>query len=100
MDARSHRRLAEYVERLEGEGAARQYQDRIGPAIYQVEPTWRTVVLCLRCGFVGLILSIPRRATTWMCGQCGWSTPLSPPREVLEVPEPLHPRWARRVAGA
>jgi hypothetical protein len=100
MDRGSRRRLAEYVERLEGEGTARTFLDTVGPAIYQVEPVWRTAVLCLRCGFVGLILSIPRRATNWTCGQCAWTTPLRPPGEVLEVPEPVHPRWAGRRAQA
>lgn len=74
-------------------GSSRVYFDEIGPAVYQTEPQWRTAILCLRCGFVALVISLPRkRLLTWECSKCGWVVPLAPPAAVLEVPDPAHPR--------
>ncbi len=74
---------------------SRTFLDPIGPAIYQTEPVWRTAIVCLRCSYVALIVTLPRKpALTWACSRCGWTTPLRPPAEVLEVPVPDHPRRA------
>lgn len=95
MDRRTRRELERAIGALETDagGPSRQYLDTIGPAIYQTEPVWRTVVACLRCFYLGLIITLPRKPElAWTCSQCGLVTLLRPPLPVLMVPEPAHPR--------
>lgn len=86
---------AAFLDKLQ-EGSGRIYRDLAGPAIYRLEPSWRTVVMCLACHFLTLIPTIPRRATVHACSRCGTRVLLIPPPAVIEVPEPVHPRLGRR----
>lgn len=89
-DRRSVRELRGFLEGLAGDG--RVYLDLSGPAVYQLEPSWRTAVLCQACRYIGLVMSIPRRPITWRCPRCGDRVALAPPLEVLAAPAPAHPR--------
>lgn len=63
---------------------AKRYRDTFGPAIYQVEPTWATAILCQRCQYVAIIPRLPRRPIfTHECSSCGAVIRLAPPLEVL-----------------
>jgi hypothetical protein len=57
-------------------------------AVDQLEPTWATAVICLRCLYVGIVPSIPSRPITWTCSSCRLVIPLTPPGEVLEAIRP------------
>jgi len=94
MDRSTRYSLERYVAQLPDDGV-RRYFDQAGPAVYELEPVPRTAILCQRCQYVGLILSIPTRATTWRCSGCDTPWILIPPREVLEHPLPAHPRLNR-----
>ena len=57
-------------------------------ALYQLEPTWATAVICYRCLYVAIVPTLPAKAFSYTCSQCGLLTPLDPPREVLEALRP------------
>lgn len=68
---------------LPDQGATR-YWDRLGTAMYQVEPNWLTAIVCLSCLFVAIIPTLPKSlAFTYECSRCGQRIPLEPPTEVL-----------------
>jgi hypothetical protein len=71
-------------------------------ALYQLEPTWATAVICYRCLYVAIVPSIPSRPIQHTCSQCGLVTPLAPPPEVLEAVRPgiplVDPRGRRLVS--
>jgi hypothetical protein len=95
MDRSARYTLEAYLEQLPSDGA-RRVLDRTGPAIYELEPIPRTAILCTACHYVGLVMSIPRRSSlVWRCTSCGTPWILMPPAEVLELPEPAHPRLNR-----
>lgn len=83
--------------------AGRNVWDPNGVALYQLEPTWATAVICFRCLYVGLMPTIPARPLTWRCSQCGLRVRLEPPGEVLEAVRPggtliLPPSTRRRLS--
>lgn len=75
------------LERALGElGGGKHYPDRLGPAIYQVEPSWATAILCRRCQYVAIIPRLPRKHLfSHQCSSCGASITLAPPAEVLDA---------------
>lgn len=89
-DKGSERELRGYLDKLEGDG--RTYRDLTGSAVYQLEPSWRTAILCTTCRYIGLVLSIPRRPMTWRCPRCAHQVRLTPPLEVLAAKDPQHSR--------
>ncbi len=87
MDARIERSLEAF---LEGFGPGRIYRDKIGPAVYILEPSWATAIACHRCHYIALVPSIPAVVRlTHRCGQCRALIPLEPPAEVLSAREGL-----------
>lgn len=61
-----------------------RHWDRLGTALYQLEPSWITAVACVCCYHVALIPSLPKvPKLTWTCSACGVLIPLEPPPEVL-----------------
>jgi hypothetical protein len=96
MDRSARFTLEAYLEQLPADGSVRRVLDRAGPAIYELEPIPRTAILCANCHYVGLILSIPRVSSlVWRCTSCDTPWILMPPADVLELPEPVHPRLNR-----
>jgi hypothetical protein len=85
-DKRARRELERKIAELP-EG--RRIWDPLGTAVYQLEPTWATAVICFRCLYVGLMPTLPARALSWTCSQCGTVIRLEPPGEVLEAVRPL-----------
>ncbi len=86
---------AEIRRALEAFGEGERYWDLIGPAMYQVAPTWKTVVVCVRHEppYVAMIATIPQvPQLAWQCGLCGFRLFLAPPPQVLEVSDPRLPR--------
>lgn len=60
------------------------YLDRLGCAIYQVEPSWATVIACLNCRLILLVPTLPRSLRfRHPCSGCGTWIPLEPPLEVI-----------------
>jgi hypothetical protein len=96
MDRKARREAERLLAAVEhATGPARTFLDLEGPAIYQTEPSWRTAIVCVRCSYVALVVSLPRKPhLVWTCPRCEWMTSLRPPADVLEVPEPAHPRLA------
>ncbi len=86
MDRTARRELDRALDEF---GAGVRYFDRIGTAIYQVAPSWKTVVVCIghhEPPYIGLIPSIPQvPALRWTCGVCHRVIFLEPPAEVLEI---------------
>lgn len=78
------------LERALGElGDGKRYPDRIGPAMYQVEPSWATAILCAACQYVAIVPRLPRRHLfTHECTSCGARITLAPPAEVMDAAPP------------
>lgn len=97
MDRSSERELGRILEALPGDAILR---DLVGPAVYRLEPTWLTAVLCRTCGFIHLVVSIPARPFVWACPRCAHRERLEPPAAVLaarpRIPS-LRDRLARRL---
>ncbi len=61
-----------------------RHWDRLGTALYQVEPSCITAVVCIRCLHVAIIPSLPKvPKLSWTCSACGTRIPMEPPPEVL-----------------
>lgn len=80
------------LERALGEfDDGKRYRDRIGPAIYQLEPQWATAILCTACLYVAIIPRLPRLMTfVHTCSQCGARIRLAPPAEVFSATPPAN----------
>lgn len=78
------------LERAMGElDIGKRYPDTLGPAIYQVEPSWATAILCTACQYVAIIPSLPRLFTfVHECSSCGARIRLAPPAEVIGAGPP------------
>src|SRR4051794_24766505 len=85
-DRRARRELERKLD--EGMPDGRRVWDPSGAAVYQIEPTWATAVICYRCLYVGLIPTLPAKPLTWTCSSCGHRLRLDPPGEVLEAIRP------------
>ena len=69
---------------VEQTGGGRIVRDKLGPAVYRLEPTWVSLVACLRCEFLAFIPSLPAEPLfTYTCSQCGAGILLAPPSEAL-----------------
>jgi hypothetical protein len=90
-DRAAQRRLGETLEPFAPPGAVWRF-DPIGPAVYQLEPTWATAILCPHCEFVSLVPSLPRllELTHW-CPACSKPVLLRPPADVLAAGPPSSP---------
>ena len=88
------------LERALGEiDIGKRYRDTVGPAIYQVEPTWATAILCARCGFVALIPTLPRTLSfVHRCSSCGQAIRLAPPLDVIAAGPPSSVVPSRQVS--
>lgn len=87
MDRRTEAALGRALEAFPAE---RVYHDRVGPAVYVLEPSWATLIACYRCLYVALVPSIPRvLRMTYHCESCGALIPLEPPSEILAAHDPL-----------
>lgn len=75
------------LERALGElEGGKRYRDRLGPAVYQLEPTWATAILCPACRYVAIIPRLPRkRLFAHECSSCQARITLAPPAEVFDV---------------
>lgn len=83
-DRDTQRRLRAALEAFETEPGVIYAVDQTGPAVYRLEPSWLTALLCLGCGFVTLRLGLPRLLRqTLACGTCGAPIGIEPPFEVL-----------------
>lgn len=83
---RARRELARKLDDALPDG--RHVWDPNGVAVYQLEPSWATALVCFRCLYVGLMPTLPARPLAWTCSQCGQVTKLEPPGEVLEAIRP------------
>jgi hypothetical protein len=96
VDRSARHALETFLEQLPADRSVRRVLDRVGPAIYELEPVPRTAILCAHCHYVGLILSVPVKSSlTWRCSSCDTPWILMPPAEVLDLPAPAHPRLNR-----
>lgn len=77
--------LRELRAKLDGGGLdeGRRVLDLSATAIYQLEPTWATAIVCVGCHYVALVPKLPVRSLMWTCSQCRRSQRLDPPIEVL-----------------
>jgi len=85
-DKRARHELERKLDEALPEG--RNVWDPTGAALYQLEPSWATAVICYRCLYVGLMPTLPARPLVWTCSQCGLAIKLDPPGEVLEAQRP------------
>lgn len=93
------RELEAYAAKLEPAAGAVRELDLIGPAIYEHGPASnRSVVLCLACRYVHLILGLPTRPQTWACPRCHRPAPLMPPVSVLAAANAGADRLAAAIA--
>jgi DNA-directed RNA polymerase subunit RPC12/RpoP len=90
-DRAAQRRLVDAIDPFAPAGS-RWVFDPIGTAIYQLEPTWVTAILCPYCEFVTLVPSLPRllELTHW-CPACAKRVLLRPPSDVLAAAPPSSP---------
>lgn len=70
----------------------RTYYDLEGLAVYKLEPTPRTAILCRACRYISLVPSVPRRRLVHECPRCAAAQRLTPPLEVLAVRPAAVPR--------
>lgn len=86
----ANRRARRELERKLGDAVpdGRRVWDPTFAALYQLEPSWLTAVICTGCLYVGIVPSIPSKPLTWTCGSCGRRIELNPPGEVLEAIRP------------
>lgn len=91
------RELEQYLAKLEVIGEGPILFDLAGPAVYQLEPLWRSVVLCLACQFIDLMLTIPARSLVWRCPRCNTPAWLVPPPDVLNAQPPADATRLRRA---
>lgn len=85
--ASKDRRARLELERQLGEAeieAGTRYWDKLGTAIYQVEPAWLTAIVCIRCLYISIIPTLPKSLRfAYECARCGQRIQLEPPSEVL-----------------
>lgn len=86
MPDRAGLELERHLEAIPGD---KIYRDLGGAAVYKLEPSWCTAMRCGACGFVNLVLSIPRKPSiVHPCPACGRGIRLLPPLEVLAAKAP------------
>ncbi len=92
MDRDTERRLRASLEQLAQPGE-RYAIDATGPAVYRLEPSWLTAILCTSCGFVTLRMGLPRLLRQVVeCGTCHTPIGLEPPAEVIGARLPIGAR--------